>query len=566
MPELISDADLKKLLQDFELVPEEDIKDALQEGKNKGISLREALLDKGMISDEHLGQVIADFFKCSFVNLRNVTIPEEVLKIIPEVVAKKYLAICFESAPEGLKVAMVDPTDIELPRLLEKKTGERAIVYCATEQDVRAAFRKYRKDLQQEFGSLIKERIAELEEAAGAGEGMREVPVIKIVDTLLEYGYHNRSSDVHIEPQDKFTIIRFRIDGVLHDVLSIPKAIHDLLVTRIKILSELRTDDHFSAQDGKFRFNLDDDRVDVRVSVVPQTDGEKVVMRLLSEKTRQYTLEDLGFGQRELEIVQASIEKPHGMILATGPTGSGKTTTLYAMLKIVNRRDINIATIEDPVEYDVEGINQIQVNPRTNLTYAAGLKSILRQDPDIIMVGEIRDNETAGLCINAALTGHLVFSTLHTNDAATSLPRLLDMEVEPFLIASTVNVIVAQRLVRRICNHCISSQMVEGKELEKVKRQLNLEKLLNQKINKLRLYKGMGCSVCSNKGFRGRTGIFEVLEIEDTIRDLIMKRANASVIKAQAIKNGMIPMIVDGIGKALLGETTIEEVIRVAME
>lgn len=563
---LISDADLKKILQEFELVSEPDLKDALQEAKNKNVPLKDVLLDKGMITDEHLGQVIADFIKFSFVNLRNVTIPDEVLRIIPEVVAKKQLVVAFEAGPDGIKLAMADPTNIELARFIEKKTGEKVQIHFATDRDIRAVFQRYRKNIEQEFEILIKTHLAELEEANGAQQALQEAPIIKIMETILLYGYHNRASDIHIEPQDKVTVIRFRIDGILHDVLSVPKAIHDFMISRIKILAELKTDDHFSAQDGKFRFNIDDDKVDCRVSVVPLTDGEKVVMRLLSEKTRQYSLEELGFGPREFEIVQAAIDKPHGMILATGPTGSGKTTTLYAMLKIINRREINIATIEDPVEYDVEGINQIQVNPRTNLTYAAGLKSILRQDPDVIMVGEIRDNETAGLCINAALTGHLVLSTLHTNDAATSLPRLLDMDVEPFLIASTVNVIIAQRLVRKICSHCISSFTLEGKELDKLKKQINLDKLLNQKINKLRLYKGQGCAVCGNKGFRGRVGIFEVLEIDDTIRDLITRRANASQLKAQALKNGMVPMIVDGIGKALIGETTMEEVLRVALE
>ena len=410
---LISNAELKKLLEEYGLVPKEDLEDAYNEAETKSSSMSEIILDKGMISDAHLGQVIADYLKIPFINLSNTSVKEEDLRVIPEVVAKRQAVVCFETGPGLIKIAMADPTNIEVPRLLEKKTGEKVEVYYATERAIREAIRNYHKDLQHEFETLIKARLAELE--APTEEGLKEVPIINIVDTIMEYGYFNRASDVHIEPQERHTVIRFRIDGLLHDVLAIPKSIHDLLVTRIKILAELKTDDHFSAQDGRFSFVADSDKVDVRVSVVPITEGEKVVMRLLSEKTRQFNLEDLGFGPKELELVRTAVEKPHGMILACGPTGSGKTTTLYALLKIINRRDINIASIEDPVEYDVEGVNQIQVNTRTNLTYAAGLKSILRQDPDVIMVGEIRDPETAEVArvmerlINA---GHkIIFAT-----------------------------------------------------------------------------------------------------------------------------------------------------------
>lgn len=563
--QLIANDELKKLLDEFGVVDEKDLADAYHEAQTKNVELAGILLDKGMITDDHLGQLVADRIKFPFVNLRNISIPEDTLQLVPELVAKSQLVICFELSDAEVKLAMADPFDVEIARMVAKKTGRPVTIFYATERDIRESFQRYKKDLETEFKKLMKERLAELE-AAGVEEEVTEIPVINIVDTILEYGYFNRSSDVHIEPQNKVTVIRFRIDGILHDVLAVPKAIHDLLVTRIKILSELRTDDHFSAQDGKFRQVIDDDEVDVRVSVVPITDGEKVVMRLLTEQTRRFSLEDLGFGPRELELVRQAIDKPHGMILATGPTGSGKTTTLYAMLKIVNRRDVNIATIEDPVEYDVEGINQIQVNPRTNLTYGAGLKSIMRQDPDVIMVGEIRDNETASLCINAALTGHLVLSTLHTNDAATSLPRLLDMDVEPFLIASTINVIIAQRLLRKVCKHCIASFTIQDKELARLKKQIDLDKVMKQELKKLRLYKGEGCKVCGYSGYRGRTGIFEVLVVDESIQDLIMKETNASEIKKQAIKNGMVPMIEDGIGKALIGETTFEEVLRVAAD
>ncbi|HEX9664734.1 MAG TPA: GspE/PulE family protein, partial [Patescibacteria group bacterium] len=304
-----------------------------------------------------------------------------------------------------------------------------------------------------------------------------------------------------------------------------------------------------------------------RVSIVPVVTGEKVVMRLLAEKVRQFTLADLGLSAREYEKVSAAIKKPYGMMLATGPTGSGKTTTLYAILKILNKREVNIATIEDPVEYDVEGVNQIQVNPKTNLTFASGLRSIIRQDPDIIMVGEIRDQETAGIAINAAMTGHLVLSTLHTNDAATSLPRLIDMEVEPFLIASTINVVIAQRLVRKICPTCVESYLVTDKDLEKLKKIIPIEKFLKgKKIQKARLYKGKTCQVCGHSGYLGRIGLFEVMEITDNIRELIMRNADADTIKKQAVANGMTTMLEDGIDKVLKGITTVDEVLRVALD
>ncbi|MBI3627124.1 type II/IV secretion system protein [Candidatus Uhrbacteria bacterium] len=563
---VISDLDLKKLLEDYEVIDAKELKGIWEESQTLQKSLGDLLLDKGLINDTHLGQIIADFLKVPFINLAGLNIGQEALTILPEVVAKKQLAICFGTGAKGFKMALANPSDIEIARLVTKTTGEKVEVFFATERDIKDALRKYHKDLQKEFEDLIKEHLTELENSSPSEQSLKEVPIINIVDSVLQYAYYNRASDVHIEPQDRVTVIRFRIDGILHDVLSIPKGIHEQVVTRLKILSELRTDDHFSAQDGKFRMDLDDDKLDVRVSVVPITGGEKVVMRLLSEKVRQFSLEDLGLSPDQMKVLNEAIDKPHGMILATGPTGSGKTTTLYALLKVLNHRDINIATIEDPVEYEIEGVNQIQVNVRTNLTYAMGLKSILRQDPDVIMVGEVRDNETAGMCINAALTGHLVLSSLHTNDAATTLPRLLDMSVEPFLIGSTVNIVIAQRLVRKICTGCISSFTMEGEDLEKYKKKLGLERILNKKLDKLRLYQGKGCPVCSNKGFRGRTGIYELLVVDDAVRQLITSRANASQIKEQALKNGMVPMIVDGINKAMLGLTTFEEVLRVAME
>ncbi len=420
------------------------------------------------------------------------------------------------------------------------------------------------KESKQNLGKLVEELI---KKHTGAFDA-EDLPIIKIVDSLLELGYTNNASDIHIEPFEEKTLIRLRIDGLLQDILFIPSNIHELVTTRIKILSRLRTDEHFAPQDGKLRFKSGDTRVDARVSIIPVIHGEKVVLRLLSEKSRQYDLEKLGFGEKDLLKITKNIHRPWGMILATGPTGSGKTTTLYGILKILNRREINISTIEDPVEYDIENINQIQVNPKTNLTFASGLRSIVRQDPDIIMVGEIRDQETASIAINSALTGHLVLSTLHTNDAATTLPRLMDMGIQSFLVASTINIAIAQRLVRKICEHCREKRPLEKTIFEVIKQQLSLETIKKYGLaeKELALPYGKGCNACQNSGYQGRTVIAEVLEMNDEIRELVMKERNASEITKKAIELGMIPIMEDGLQKVRSGITTIDEILRVAQE
>ncbi|MEY4744377.1 MAG: hypothetical protein RL272_322, partial [Candidatus Parcubacteria bacterium] len=407
--------------------------------------------------------------------------------------------------------------------------------------------------------------LEEREAAREKGEEEDET-VVTAVQLILSYAYQHGASDVHVEPREKEVVVRYRIDGILHDVVSLPREILDPMVTRIKILARLRTDEHFAAQDGKLQEILDGERVDVRVSVLPIVDGEKVVMRLLSEKGKRFNLEDLGFADRDMKKLRRHMQKSFGMILATGPTGSGKTTTMYAVLKILNTRDVNIATIEDPIEYAIEGINQIQANTKTGLTFASGLRSIVRQDPDIIMVGEIRDEETAGIAVNAAMTGHLVLSTLHTNDAATTLPRFRDMKIEPFLIASTVNVIIAQRLARRICARCIVSYDANHGELvaqgipEDVIAKLQAS---SAKKDVLRLYHGKGCDRCNHTGYLGRVGVYELLEVDDAIRELIMKGADANTIAKKAVENGMTTMFEDGLEKVNAGLTTIDEVVRV---
>jgi len=391
----------------------------------------------------------------------------------------------------------------------------------------------------------------------------RLISVINLVDAMMSDAYVMRASDVHIDPDEDKLRIRFRIDGVMSEIYIFPNEIHSEVITRIKVLAGLRTDEHQMAQDGRFKVEIKGvGFVDIRVSIAPTYHGENCVMRILAEKSQDITLEALGYSDEHLKKVQVAIERPFGMILVVGPTGSGKTTSLYSILKKLNTEEVSIITIEDPVEYSLEGVDQIQVNERTGLTFAHGLRFILRQDPNIIMVGEIRDEETAAIAVNAAMTGHKLLSTLHANDAPTALPRLIEMHIEPFLIASTINIIIGQRLVRTICSVCKASKKLSASELD------NLKTLIPKALFKDNhiFYEGQGCLECHQTGFRGRVGIHEILEINTSIRDLIMQHANASQIRETAIKNGMVTMLEDGFTKAILGITSIEEVLRVFRE
>jgi type IV pilus assembly protein PilB len=405
-----------------------------------------------------------------------------------------------------------------------------------------------------------------------------EIPVIRVVDTLLEYAVLEKASDVHIEPQENAVTVRYRIDGVLHDVMTLPKLIQPALVARIKVLSNLKIDEHRLPQDGRFKIEKDGYKFSLRVSTIPVFDGEKVVMRLLDESGKAMTLEQLGFLPSQLELVNRNIKKPHGMLLVTGPTGSGKSTTLYAVLSILNTKGVNISTIEDPVEYRTVGANQMQVNPKIGLTFAVGLRALLRQDPNIIMIGEIRDQETAEEAMHAAMTGHIVLSTLHTNSAAGALPRLLDIGEQAYLIASTVNAVMGQRLVRVICPDCKVEMPLEESYAESLAKQFNLEKLIGvlmregvapkttKKLSDLKFFHGQGCDKCSSTGYRGRLGIHEILEVTPDIGEMIVKHASTQELQEAAEKNGMILMWEDGFIKAVQGITTIEEILRVSKE
>lgn len=553
---------VKKILEDSGLIAKKDLEEAEKIATQKRVSLYEIVSDKNLIADEVFGKTVADSLGFPFVNLSKIAIQDEILKTIPEVVAKKQGVIAFGKDKEGLKLALTDPTDLETIEFIKKKTGEKVIVHLATAREIKNALSFYRKEIQEEFATIIEKSAVKVKGVKGEAV---EPPIVKIVDTILSYANQNKTSDIHIEPQGENALVRFRIDGMLHDIIRVPINIYPQMVTRIKVMTNLRTDEHQKPQDGKLVFKENGEKLDVRVSIVPTVGGEKIVMRLLSEKARQFSLEDLGLRGEDLKKVQSALKKPYGMILATGPTGCGKTTTQYAILKILNKRDINIMTVEDPVEYDIEDINQIQVNPKAGLTFASGLRSIVRQDPDIVLVGEIRDQETAKIAINSAMTGHLVLSTLHTNDAATAVPRLLDMGIEPFLVASTVSIIVAQRLARKSCTRCLESKEIS---LDDLKKEISSEILKKHFGNKktIRVYVGKGCDVCHQTGYSGRVGVFEVLEMNDEIRQAIVNRENASIIRKLAVKNGMSTMINDGLKKIAAGATTIEELLRVIKE
>ncbi len=559
---LYSKSELLEALSEINVIPADQLAAAVSESKKKGVLLEDRLVDRDLISDSNLGKVVADLVGYPFIDLSDVSIPKETLNLVPEIYARTQSVVAFKQDREGLHLATPDPSNTEGPKFVGKKTGFPIKVYYTTKRSFEEAVGLYAKDVGEVFSEIIASHVS-----VAQGTKKPEPSIVRIVDTIITYAYRNKSSDIHIEPSEAKSIVRFRVDGILHDIVSLPADLHPQIVTRIKVMARLRTDEHHSAQDGRVTFKLKEEDLDIRVSVVPVTKGEKIVMRLLSERSRSFSLSDLGLSGTDLKKVGGEYQRPHGMVLATGPTGCGKTTTLYAMLKILNRRAVNIMTIEDPVEYEVAGVNQIQVDPRTNLTFAEGLKSIVRQNPDIILVGEIRDDETAGIAINAAMTGHLVLSTLHTNDAATAFPRLLDFKIEPYLVASTVNVVIAQRLVRRICVQCRYSFEVNTAH-DNVFGQLPTE-LVKKYFgagNIKRIYKAKGCPVCHQTGYVGREGIFEVLVVDERVREAISAKKAASEIQKIAVVSGMKTMLENGIEKVRKGITTLEEVLRVIKE
>ena len=588
----IDEAQLEKFIADSGLVSEKDLSEIKIAAGVKGQNLGEALVTKGVLTPDDVRRAQAYILGIPFVDLKNRKIDFSVLSLIPEPVARNHNIVAFKQADESLEVAMLNTEDLTAIDFVKKKVHLKILPRLTDEESMRWALLSYQKTLKAEFGDIIQKAASDLKQEGGflttdGGEKDAEekedylkklaedMPVVRIVDTLLKHAILQDASDIHIEPEENQVLVRYRIDGLLRDAMVLPKNTAPGITARIKVLANLKLDEKRLPQDGRFKIESEGEKVSFRVSTLPTYYGEKTVMRLLRETASGFTLEGLGFHRQGLEALHKSLSLTTGMILATGPTGSGKTTTLYTMLDILNTPDVNISTIEDPVEYQMNRVNQTQVKPEIGLTFANGLRTLVRQDPDIIMVGEIRDSETASLAINAALTGHLVLSTLHTNSAAGAIPRLLDMKVEPFLLVSTLDIVIAQRLVRRLSatktkyylNKDELKTLGEAVSLERMLKMLKAEKVVEESADwdKVPFWKPVP-GKDSPDGYQSRIGIHEVLKVTLATKELIMKGATAGALEEQAKAEGMITMLEDGVFKAVQGITTIEEVLRVVSE
>lgn len=601
----ISDALVEKLLVAAKKVTDEQLTALRAQEKAEKKPLQDLVVQGNLLTEKDLTKLYAEEIDVPFVELNSKEIKREVLRLIPERIAKQYGVVLFGVEEDGTKLlAMEDPDDIQAVNFLQKQLGNNLKVHVATTSNIQSALDQYRSNIGTELTQVVTasdEEEAEADEEVSEEDLAEDSPIAQTVNLLIEYAIRSSASDVHIEPRENYTSVRYRVDGVLREANKLPKKVHNALVSRIKILSNLKIDERRAPQDGRFKIQVGSAVFALRVSTLPIAEGEKVVMRILDESTGALALEDLGYWGVALEAINKAIAQPHGMLLVTGPTGSGKSTSLFSVLSILNKPTVNISTIEDPVEYKIPGANQTQVNPKAGMTFANGLRAMLRQDPNIIMVGEIRDSETAGLGVQAALTGHLVFATLHTNNAATCLPRLLDMGIEPFLIASTVRAVVGQRLVRRLCVDCREEVTPDAASLKKIdeifgtgnpavmkhmhqleeqalaggigktnagKSKVNTGDLSSTEAKITKLYRAHdgGCESCNHLGYKGRIGIYEVLGNSGDVQKLIVSNSTSDVIQEEAIKEGMITMQVDGFIKALRGQTTIEEILRVTSE
>lgn len=571
----------KKILQEilkknkFKLTTS-DIKAVQAKATKLKKELEEVLIAGNLVDETELYEKAGAILGFSFIGLKDREIKKEVLDLVPAPLAGAHQVIAFERDKDTLKIAMVDPTDIQTIEFLRRKTGLEPKVYITTSSDLREALRRYHTGLEEDLRVIQDENgnldTKELKKAA------EELPIVNIVNSILEHAVFENASDIHLEPLEKEVSARYRIDGILKPIMTLPKQIQNGIVARIKILANLKLDEHMVPQDGRFKIQIQDEKVAFRVSIIPVYDGEKIVLRLLHEGAKPLSLDQLGFLEKPKKLIESAIKKPHGMILVTGPTGSGKTTTLYSILGILNQPGVNISTIEDPIEYHIAGVNQSQINPKVGFTFAGGLRAFLRQDPNIIMVGEIRDQETAEIAIHAAMTGHLVLSTLHTNDAPTTLPRLIDMGVPPFLVAYTANIIVAQRLVRKICPFCKKETHLDKESVKQLEKVFDVHKIVallkengalksaDKNFSKMTFYQGVGCRRCGQSGFKGRIGIYEVLEIDDELIRKINAGANADQLRDYARAHGMLTMFEDGLVKAKRGITGIGEILRVTKD
>lgn len=591
----ISDITVERLLEKSGSVNPEQISNLKQEGTKSERSLQDIVLGSNTLDEKTLTRLFADYTETPYIELEPKDITSDVLGKIPERIARQYNAVIFKIDEDGLiHLAMDDPDDVQAVNFIKKQIGENVKIYIAPHDNILGCLDNYRGDVNEELNEVIDIQREDNGENQNVTEEdvAEDSPIAQTVNLLLEYAIRSNASDIHIEPREEYVQIRYRIDGVLKEVNRLPRNVLGALVSRIKILSNLKIDERRVPQDGRFKIKVASRQYALRVSTLPIADGEKIVMRILDESNRAVTLKDLGYWGHSMSVVNQAMTEPNGMILVTGPTGSGKSTSLFSVLSSLNSPEVNISTIEDPVEYKIPGVNQTQTNNKAGMTFANGLRALLRQDPNIIMVGEIRDGETANLGVQAALTGHLVFSTLHTNNAATCLPRLLDMGIEPFLIASTVKAVIGQRLVRRLCMKCRESYEPSQEEANAIVELFNLKKGQNFKhihdltkqaieqevggdtpmgttddsIKTLWRVSREGCDECGHTGYKGRIGIYEVLGVSIPVQKLIMANATSNEIQDQAISEGMITMQTDGLVKALRGNTTIEEVLRVTKE
>ena len=591
----ISDDTLITLLTRNNIASVEQLNTLKEEGTRLNRSLQEIVIEKQVITGPELTKLFATYADIPYIELDPRDIPQDILNKIPERIARQYNAIIFQVDDDGLvHLAMDDPDDVQAVSFIEKEVGENTRIYIASHDNILMCLENYRGDVNEELNEVIdiqREDDGSAQQVTEA-EVAEDSPIAQTVNLLLEYAIRSQASDIHIEPRESFVQIRYRIDGVLREVNQLPRNVLGALVSRIKILSNLKIDERRVPQDGRFKIKVAGKQYALRVSTLPIADGEKVVMRILDESNQAITLSDLGYWGHSLKVITEAIAEPNGMVLITGPTGSGKSTSLFSVLTMLNRPDVNISTVEDPVEYKIPGVNQTQTNVKAGMTFANGLRALLRQDPNIIMVGEIRDGETANLGVQAALTGHLVFTTLHTNNAATSLPRLLDMGIEPFLIASTVKAVVGQRLVRRLCMTCRQQYTPERPQVEEMIKLFNLREgqkfadihdlevqAAEEKVGGdtplstddktiLTMWKANpnGCDECNHTGYKGRIGIYEVLGTSIPVQKMIVSNATSNQIQDQAIAEGMLTMQTDGLIKSLRGNTTLEEVLRVTRE
>ena len=590
----VSDETVEKLLKQGGIVNDSQLDELKTLAKRSKQSLQETVIDQKVISDEKLTKMIGELIDVPFVRIEPKDILDDVLKKIPEHIARQYNVVLFAINDDGsLSLAMEDPDDVQALNFIQKEIGYNTKVFLATKSNILDCLENYRGDMNDELDEVISvQKDASAEDQNVSQDDFAEnSPIAQTVNLLLEYAIKSNASDIHIEPREDYVQVRYRIDGVLKEVNKLPRNVHGALVSRIKILSNLKIDERRVPQDGRFKIKVSGKQYALRVSTLPIADGEKVVMRILDESNQAISLDKLGYWGLSLATVKDAMAQPNGMILVTGPTGSGKSTSLFSVLSELNTPDVNISTIEDPVEYKIPGVNQTQTNAKAGMTFASGLRALLRQDPNIIMVGEIRDGETANLGVQAALTGHLVFSTLHTNNAATCLPRLLDMGIEPFLIASTVKAVIGQRLVRRLCMNCRQEYVPNAEELSYIVQMFSLKQGSIQRLHELegqafadkiggdtpmgstdvtiqRLWRPNpeGCDECNHVGFKGRVGIYEVLGISVPIQKMITANATSNDIQEQAISEGMVTMQTDGLIKSLRGVTTIEEVLRATRE